>query len=77
MCWLSERLGGQVGANSGQVGLWPIKGLMRLSYSEQALVSGGGEPVLVSLLQQPRQVPSGVHGEPLRDPRQWYRRFRT
>jgi hypothetical protein len=51
MCWLSERLGGQVGANSGQVGLWPIKGLMRLSYSEQALVSGGGEPVLVSLLQ--------------------------
>jgi len=38
---------------------------MRLSYSKQALVSGGGEPVLVSVLQQPRQVPSGAHGEPL------------
>ena len=38
---------------------------MRLSYSEQAWVSGGGEPVLVSVLQQPRQVPSGAYREPL------------
>jgi len=48
---------------------------MRLSYSEQALVSGSGEPVLVSVLQQPRQVPSRAYVEPLRDPRQWHRRL--
>ena len=54
-----------------------VKELMRLPYSEQALVSGGGELVLVSALQQPCQVPSGAHGEPLRDPRQWHRRLRT
>ena len=41
---------------------------MRLSYSEQALVSGGGQPVLVSVVQQPRQVPSGAQVEPLRNP---------
>ena len=51
--------------------------LVRLSYSEQALVSGGVQPVLVSVLQHPRQVPSGSHVEPLRDPRQWHRRSRT
>jgi len=39
------------------------------SLSEQALVKGGGQRVLVSLLQQQRQVSSRTDVEPLRDPR--------
>jgi hypothetical protein len=70
-------LAGEKGICCGNGLLFLDGQLMSLSYSEQALISGGGEPVLVSLLQQPRQVPSGAHGEPLRDPRQWHRRFRT
>src|ERR1035441_7529453 len=50
---------------------------MRLSYSEQALGNGCGEPALASVLQQPRQMSSRAHVEPLRDPRQRHRRLRA
>ena len=48
-----------------------------MSYSQQPLVSGDGEPALSSVVQQPRQMPSGAPVEPLRDQRQQHRRLRT
>jgi hypothetical protein len=50
---------------------------MTFSYSQQALVCGCGEPALAPALQQPRQMPSRAHVEPLCDPRQRHRRLRT
>ena len=42
---------------------------MRLSYLEQALVTGCDLAALPMLLQQPRQVTAGTHCQPLRNPR--------
>ena len=49
----------------------------RLSYSQQALVSGCGGPALASVVQQRRQMASRAHVETFRDPRQRHRRLRT
>jgi len=48
-----------------------VKGqLMRLSYSQKALVRGRLEPAFSTLLQQPRQMPSAAHVQAHGDPRQ-------
>jgi len=49
---------------------------MRLSYSSQSLVGGGGGPALAPLLPQPRQMPLGAQVQPLRNPDQRQRRLR-
>ena len=49
---------------------------MRLSYSSQSLVGGGGGPALAPLLPQPRQMPLDAQVQPLRNPDQRQRRLR-
>src|ERR1035437_2611739 len=51
--------------------------LMRLSYSQQALVGGGGDLALAALLKQPSQMSSAAHLEPLRNPGQRHGGLRT
>jgi hypothetical protein len=43
---------------------------MRLSYSQEALVGGGGVPVLAPTRQQPRQLSAAAQVEPVHNPGQ-------